>query len=188
MTNTTIQDQHDIGERLKFVRTRAGLSQRELAKRASVTNAAISLIEKNQNSPSVASLKKILEAIPMTLADFFSEESEMADQIFFKADELIPITNGAVCFRQVGRVQNRQLQVLYERYAPGADTGKSMLKHQSEEGGIVMAGQIELTVGERKQVLCAGDAYLFNSNEPHRFRNIGTEECVIVSACTPPYL
>ncbi|MGL6164952.1 MAG: helix-turn-helix domain-containing protein, partial [Aeromonas veronii] len=62
----------DIGHRLKAVRTKAALSQRELAKRSGVTNGFISQIEKNQVSPSVASLRKVLEGIPMSLASFFT--------------------------------------------------------------------------------------------------------------------
>ncbi|MGX9080005.1 helix-turn-helix domain-containing protein, partial [Klebsiella pneumoniae] len=54
----------DIGHRLKAVRTKAALSQRELAKRSGVTNGFISQIEKNQVSPSVSSLRKVLEGIP----------------------------------------------------------------------------------------------------------------------------
>ena len=49
-----------------------GLSQRELAKRAGVTNGMISLIEQNRVSPSVSSLKKVLDGIPMSLAEFFT--------------------------------------------------------------------------------------------------------------------
>jgi mannose-6-phosphate isomerase-like protein (cupin superfamily) len=61
-----------------------------------------------------------------------------------------------------------------------------MLSHNAEEGGIVLQGRLEVTVGERVQVLTAGDAYRFNSRLPHRFRNTGKQECLIVSACTPP--
>jgi mannose-6-phosphate isomerase-like protein (cupin superfamily) len=61
-----------------------------------------------------------------------------------------------------------------------------MLTHEGEEGGIVMQGRLEVTVGERTRVLKAGEAYLFQSTTPHRFRNIGDEVCVVVSACTPP--
>ena len=43
----------DVGERLRFVRARNKISQRELAKRSGVTNSTISLIESNQMNPSV---------------------------------------------------------------------------------------------------------------------------------------
>ena len=62
----------DVGAHLKAVRQMYGLSQRELAKRAGVTNGLISLIEQNRVSPSVSSLKKVLDGIPMALADFFT--------------------------------------------------------------------------------------------------------------------
>ena len=62
----------DIGSRLQAVRKSKGLSQRELAKRVGVTNSTISLIEQNKVSPSVSSLKKVLDGVPMSLAEFFT--------------------------------------------------------------------------------------------------------------------
>lgn len=185
----------DVGTRLKQIREQHGLSQRALAQKAGVTNGTISLIEQNRSSPSVSSLRKVLQGIPMSLAEFFSSDDlPPPEQIFFTGGELVELagelkgTVGQVSFRQVGDLRGRNLQVLHERYAPGADTGRTMLQHESEEGGIVVRGRIELTVGDRKQVLGPGDAYLFDSRIPHRFRNIGDEDCELISACTPPYL
>lgn len=178
----------DLGLRLRAIRESRGLSQRELARRAGVTNATISLIEHNQSSPSVASLKKVLDGLPMTLAEFFSLEMPEEDPVFFRADEFYDISRGEVSFRQVGDARRHNLQVLHERYAPGADTGRTMLRHESEEGGVVIEGEIELTVGHHRRRLGPGDGYLFDSRQPHRFRNVGDKDCVIISACTPPYL
>lgn len=186
----------DVGARLKQVRESNGLSQRQLAQRAGVTNGTISLIEQNRCSPSVSSLRKVLQGIPMTLAEFFSPgDLPPREQIFFKRRDLIELTGlvksrvGTISFRQVGDLRGRNLQILHEKYAPGADTGgRTLLQHDSEEGGIVVKGRIELTVGDRKEILEPGDAYLFDSRVPHRFRNVGDEECEIISACTPPYL
>ena len=50
----------DVGARLRAVRDRAGLSQRELAKKAGVTHSTISLIEQEAHAPSLASLHRIL--------------------------------------------------------------------------------------------------------------------------------
>ncbi|MDX1430844.1 MAG: cupin domain-containing protein [Gammaproteobacteria bacterium] len=179
----------DLGSRLRAIRKGLGLSQRELARRAGVTNATISLIEKNRTSPSVASLKKVLDGIPMTLAEFFSRDLPPEDQVFFAAGELVELTEGDLSFRQVcGDARHHRLQVLHERYGPGADTGEAMLSHESEEAGVIVRGRIELTVGEETRVLGPGDAYHFDSRIPHRFRNAGDDDCEIISACTPPYL
>jgi transcriptional regulator with XRE-family HTH domain len=178
-----------------MVREQRGLSQRELAQRAGLTNGAISLIEQNKSSPSVASLKRLLDAIPMTLSEFFAVvENESARKFFFTPDEFVELSPkdlgfGAkawVSLRQVGDVAGRALQVLHEVYAPGADTGPDLLSHDSEEAGVVVRGIVEVTVGECVRVLNPGDGYNFDSRIPHRFRNIGESECEIVSACTPP--
>jgi transcriptional regulator with XRE-family HTH domain len=185
----------DVGARLRAIREEKGLSQRQLAIRAGVTNGTISLIEQTRNSPSVASLRKVLQGIPMSLAEFFASEMPSTERIVFRADELVELTSeiqkrskGRIFFRQVGDLGNRTLQILHETYEAGADTGRTMLQHASEEGGVVIEGRIELTVSEERWVLGPGDSYLFDSRQPHRFRNPFEDPCVIVSACTPPYL
>jgi transcriptional regulator with XRE-family HTH domain len=177
----------DVGARLRAIREMHGLSQRELAKRAGVSNASVSLIEQNRSSPSVGSLKKVLDGIPMSLADFFSMEQAPREQVFFRAEELTVISDGQIRYAQVGRdPASRALQILHEHYQPGADTGQNMLRHASEEGGVVLRGRLEVTVGDQRRVLGPGDAYYFNSRLPHRFRTVGEEVCEVVSACTPP--
>lgn len=177
----------EMGDRLRELRERFGLSQRALATRAGVTNGMISLVEKNRSSPSVATLKKILDVFPMSLAEFFAVGQPAAPAIFFRAEELTEIGGGAISYRQVGAdLGGKALQILHERLQPGADSGEAMLRHDAEEGGVVVRGELELTVGMQTRILRAGDAYAFSSRIPHRFRNLGRETCEIVSACTPP--
>lgn len=177
----------DVGSRLKSLRVAAGLSQRALAKRAGVSNATVSMVEANRVSPSVAALKQILAGIPIGLADFFAEGAAAEDSVVFRAEELTEIGGGPVSYRQVGRdLSGKALQVLHERYRPGAESGRPVLSHQGEEAGLVVRGTLELEVAGQRYVLGPGDAYYFDSRKPHRFRNIGHDELVIVSACTPP--
>lgn len=180
----------DIGEKLKTIRKQRGLSQRELATRAGLTNGTISLIEQNRTSPSVASLKSLLDAIPISMAEFFSTiEDEDAPKVFYKASEfteIAPNGDGQLSLRMLGDAQNHTLQVLHEVYPPGADTGSEAIVHDGEEAGIVVKGSIEVTVDGRASILNPGDGYLFDSRLPHRFRNVGKITCEIVSACTPP--
>ncbi|WP_136247016.1 cupin domain-containing protein [Halomonas borealis] len=177
----------NVGARLRQLRKEKGLSQRELAKRARVTNSSISLIEQNSVSPSVSSLKKILDALPMSISTFFAGEKTSHPRPFYKAEELTEIGDGLLSWRLVAaRRPDRHMSILHERYPPGADSGEEMLEHDGEEGGVVIAGRIEITVDGEVEVLSAGDGYYFDSRLPHRFRNVDDTECVIVSANTPP--
>lgn len=187
MSNTPDPENIELGHRLRLLRTRAGLSQRALAKKVGVASATISLMEAGKISPSVGSLKRVLKGIPIGLADFFAFEPEPDHTVFYAAEELTEIGKGRLSLKQVGtRLLGRSLQILKETYALNADTGRVMYEHEGEEGGIVIAGRVEVTVGDERKILGPGDAYLFHSQKPHRFRQVGPVESVIVSACTPP--
>ena len=180
---------NDVAARLKAVRQMHGLSQRELAKRAGVTNGMISLIEQGRVSPSVASLKKVLDGLPMGLAEFFTMDPAGTTQVFYGRDELVELGEGPVSLRLVAAHRpGRRMAVLHETYEPGADTGAEMLHHVGEEGGVVVAGKVEVTIGGQTRVLGPGDAYYFASAVPHRFRNRGRERFEIISASSPPTL
>lgn len=178
----------ELGKRLAAVRKARGLSQRELAKRAGVTNSTISLIEQDRVSPSISSLKKVLDGFPMTMAEFFTlGETDNSHAVFFRRDAQPNVGQGAIEYYLVGAgVTDRKLAVLREVYGVGADTGDEMILHDGEEGGVVISGRIEVTVGDRVEVLGPGDGYYFDCRQPHRFRNVGDDDAVIVSANHPP--
>ena len=176
-----------IGRRLREVRKRLSLSQRQLARQSGVANATISQIEASKLNPTVSMLKRILDGIPISLGEFFSDEFEVRDRVFFRAAELTEIADGGVSFRQVGKnLGNRAIQLIQECYQPGAGTGRHAITHEGEECGIVLSGRLEVTVGDESAVLTKGDAYYFRSSQPHQFRNTGNEPCELITACTPP--
>ncbi|TKZ21381.1 cupin domain-containing protein [Shimia litoralis] len=191
-------DEFDVGSRLKALRLQFSLSQRQLAEAAGVPHGQISMIETNRSSPSVASLRKILGGFGISMSEFFEPDAVTTQQPFFTPGELRDLTSllyqgnepaqQKIEIKQVGDAKAHGLQILHERYEAGADTGGSMIEHDSNEGGIVISGELEITVGAEIRVLKAGDAYLFDSREPHRFRNISDRPAEVISACSPPYL
>lgn len=191
-------DDFDVGGRLKELRKQFNMSQRQLADAADVPHGQISMIETNRSSPSVASLRKILSGFGISMSEFFEPDATGTHQPFYTPSEFRDLTSllyrhdaavsSKLAIRQVGDAKTHGLQLLHERYEPGADTGESMIEHEAVEGGIVTIGELEITVGDDVKVLKAGDAYLFDSRKPHRFRNISDRPCEVISACTPPYL
>ena len=177
---------NDVMERLREIRRNLGLSQRELARRSGVTNATISLIESGKVNPSVGALKRVLSGIPMDLGTFFGFKLDRRDTAFYPAEALVEIGADPVSYRLVAAERaDKAVQILHEHYQPGADSGRVPLTHEGQEGGVIIRGHLEVTVGEVKKVIGPGDAYYFNSATPHRFRNIGEEVCEVVSACSP---
>ena len=179
--------ENEIGHRLKSIRTRMHLSQRQLGRQSGVANATISQIEAGKLNPTVSMLKKVLDGFPISLSEFFADEFEIRDRVFFRAGELTEIADGGVSYRQVGaNLGNRAIQLMQECYQPGSGTGRHAITHEGEECGIILRGRLAVSVGEQSAVLREGDAYYFRSNQPHQFHNPGNESCELITACTPP--
>lgn len=177
----------NLGPAIRALRSKSGMSQRALAQAADVSNGTISLIENHKIDPTVGQLKKILNALNISMAEFFEDSAAPSEKIFFAADELVDIGRGGISYRQISQPDRDQdLQIMSETYAPGADTGPTMLSHTGEEGGIIISGELEVLVRDERKLLKAGDAYQFPSHLPHRFRNTGKTECRLITACTPP--
>lgn len=179
----------NIGSRLRDLRRRRKLSLRALSRATGVALSFLSSLERGNNSVSVDKLKIILEALGTSLGEFFSREPEQPDKIVYRKEELTEIAGrgSGLSFKDVaaGRA-GRTLQLLFETYAPAADTGPRLYSHRAEEAGMVLKGKLELTVDGQVFVLRPGDAYYFDSRRPHRVRNIGKSKAEAVSVNTPP--
>lgn len=177
----------EIGRRLRDIRTRMKLSQRQLARQSGVANATISQIEAGKLNPTVSMLKRVLDGIPINLSEFFGDEFESGEQVFFRAEELTEIADGDVSFMQVGaNLRNKSLQMIKECYQPGAGTGRHAITHDGEECGFILSGRLQVSVGEQTTILRAGEAYYFKSDQPHHFHNPGNDVCELITACSPP--
>jgi len=139
-------------------------------------------------SPSIDTLGAVLDALGTTLPGFFSDlQSSLPYTPFYSSADLIEIGKAdTISYRVIGLDHpNRQMLMLHERYAIGADTGEEFT-HAAQEAGMVLSGAVEVTVGNQKRILGAGDGYYFDSRLPHRFRNVHDGPSEIVSAITPP--
>ena len=80
---------------------------------------------------------------------------------------------------------DRQLAMGVSTYQPGGSTGDDLYTHAGEEAGLVLRGEIELTLDDQVFHLLAGDSFSFSAGIPHRYRNPGKVEAQIVWANTP---
>jgi len=175
-----------VGARLRSVRELAGLSQRELAKRAGVTNATVSLIEQESHAPSLASLHRILNAIPISMAEFFALPTSRENVLFYNKDELTSVTRGATQLNVLGAERrDKKLQLFFERYSPGASTGDELISHEGETAAVVVQGTIEVEVDGKTHHIESGGGFQLLGKHPYRLRNVGRTTAIVVCACTP---
>ena len=84
---------HDVGEKIRVLRQRCGLSVRKLAELSGVTAGMISCVERQKVSPSLATLHKILSALGTNLAALLGGESDPGSGPVFVRERMTLVTD-----------------------------------------------------------------------------------------------
>ena len=82
----------EIGVKIRELRLKNQLTQEELADRCDLTKGYISQLENDGNSPSIATLKDILDCLGCSLTDFFADEQESV--VFTEEDTFVKESDG----------------------------------------------------------------------------------------------
>lgn len=172
----------EVGERLRQLRTAAGLSVRTLAARTGFSPSFISQVENGQASPSIASLERIAAALGTTLGEFF-EASGPTDPVVVHAPRRQQLrstwSRAEVEALGPGRAGSK-LEAVMITIAPGGRSSARPEAHAGEEFALVFEGEAVLTLGDEVHVLRRGDAVTFSSEVPHAWENTGLEPARIV--------
>lgn len=65
----------EVGDKLRRIRLEKGLTMKDVADAAQIAQSSLSYIEKGVNSPSIDTLKAILNSLGVSLQEFFAEPS-----------------------------------------------------------------------------------------------------------------
>ncbi len=171
-----------IGGRLQAIRKLYGLSQRELARRAEMTNSTLSMIEQGKVSPSISSLEKILQAFPVSLQDFFSEKMDVLPPVF-RANDFIQVEKGTVTSK-IMPIRNTKLDSLSltsQIFPKRSSTESHWMMNDGFLSGLVISGEIQLTLDGVEYSLKEGDGFHFSIHRSYFFKNENEDECRLVS-------
>jgi transcriptional regulator with XRE-family HTH domain len=189
----------ELGQHIRSVREEKNLKIIDVAKATGLTSSFISQVERSLVSPSIETLKKIGEALEVPLSYFFepSRDDEAQSQNSVVITERSPVVHEnqrkilspepGVVFYLLNPDMSGPIEFIYNIYEPGAGTGKGQYRHKGHECGLILEGELLVTVNDKSYHLKKGDSITFNSEEPHSKRNIGNTRCICVWANTPPW-
>lgn len=176
-----------IGERLKRLRLINSLTQEELANRADLTKGYISQLENDATSPSIATLKDIVDVFGITMEEFFAEHSRDED-VVFGIDARVQSTDdgaGITVELLVPGAQNRDMDPALVTLAPGEEMDEQGY-HEGEEFGYVLLGRIQLRLDDQVHSVRKGECFYFSSDKLHSVKNPGKTDAKILWVVTPP--
>jgi transcriptional regulator with XRE-family HTH domain len=176
-----------IGQKVAKWRKEKGLTLQELAGKAHLTAAFISQIEHDKASPSIATLKTIAHALEVRVIDFFADEI-IEDPVVTSPgqwiDVLIP---GWQCDskRLVKIVASKRMEPFLTTIKPGGKS-REPYSHPAEEFGLVLEGEITITVGNEAYTVGPMSSFYYSSLLPHSWINKGKKTCKIIWVVSPP--
>ncbi|WP_243746596.1 helix-turn-helix domain-containing protein [Zavarzinia compransoris] len=175
-----------VARNLKRLRTRQGLSLERLAVRSGVSRSMLGQIELGRSAPSISLLWKIARALGVPFSALTTAVDE-GGTVVLRADQAKSLTS------RDGRFISRALfPVTGDRRTEFYELRLSFLGHEvadphapgTIENLVVTRGRVEITVGEQRHELGAGDAIRFAADIPHAYRNTGREDAVMYLVMT----
>jgi transcriptional regulator with XRE-family HTH domain len=175
-----------IGDRLREERKRAGISQRELARRLGLSASMISQIESGLSKPSVGTLYAIVTELDLSLdrvirGDDYdrggaggSNPTLGSPKVSPPERQTIELASG-VRWEELTAESESGIDFLHATYEVGGSStpDQSLMRHHGREYGYVMSGTLGIQIGFQEYVLDAGDSIAFDSTRPHRLYNKG---------------
>jgi transcriptional regulator with XRE-family HTH domain len=184
------------GDLIRRYRQQRSLSLRAASKLTGLSPSLLSQIERGITEPSISSLRKIAEALGVSI--FFLIDESPAGGLDGR-----PLERQVVRPAQRRRVALPQSGLRYELLCPdvsgrmeawlgvlepGAATGEAARGHLSEEFMLVLSGAAELEYGDEKIVLEADDSIYLDGRVAHRLRTLGDRPLSFLSVLSPPVL
>lgn len=170
-----------VGAQLRTLRKARGLSLVQVAQSTGLSIGYLSQVERGLSSPNLRALTALADAFGVAVAALIGAHAGVpggpSGAVVARVAEQAGLSlwrTGIGKRRLAGGTTPDGAPYSFSmmEFAPGAGADDEPYRHQGEECGVVIKGRLELTVGARSWQLAPGDSFQFDSDEPHRFRNL----------------
>lgn len=172
-----------LGARIRHARRVAHLTMTQLAEKANCSESLVSKVESGQATPSLAMLHRIAAALNTNIATL-TEDGPVDCPVLRRGERPVISAGGIALERLVLPKRGGLLQANIHIVEPGA-ASDGQIVHAGEEVGYVLEGRLELTLGDERHEIRAGDSFTFASQLPHGYRNVGKTVARILWVNTP---
>jgi transcriptional regulator with XRE-family HTH domain len=163
------------------------MTLRQLAEATDLSESFLSQLERGLTDGSVASLRRIAEALSVNLADLFDRNGAAGARVLRQS------ARPAIKF---GRLAAKQLltpnvpdhfEIFSVEFEISGSTGDQQYTHgDSDEFILVQAGSVKLELAKDVFLLECGDSIVFRSSIPHRVVNVNGSASTVLWVISPP--
>lgn len=176
----------EIGDKIKSLRQKMGLTQEELAERSDVTKGFISQLERDLTSPSLDTFSNVLEALGTNFSGFFKLDKE--EKIVFTKDDYFEGTYDKLGMKMewiVPNAQKNSMEPVLFTLDKGGET-KEYTPYEGEEFGYIIEGEIKLLVGNKVYRIKKGETFYLSANQTRIIKNNYKGQSKLLWITNPP--
>jgi len=179
-----------VGERIKSLREKKGLSLQDLAQKTGHTSALLNQIENHLVSPPLGALGKIAHALDVRIGDLWGDEGKGASYALVRKGEASAVSRFAskegvsygYGYRSLGQgMKERHIEPYIVDLEPPTVKSPKPSVHDGEEFLYVLSGKMEVYLDGHTDVLEPGDSIQYDARIPHRVSAHGGEPAQIVA-------
>jgi transcriptional regulator with XRE-family HTH domain len=163
-----------IGDRIRDLRVSQRLTLQELGLKTGLSPSMLSLMERGKASPSIGSLIVVCAALGVHMTDLMaSGRPPLRDPVSRAAKQPVLETAKGVRRRVMREDDTRGIEVALNEYLPKTASAPEPIRHPGFEYGVVIEGQLIVSLDGTDHVLGEGDLISYESTRLHRIRNGG---------------
>ena len=179
-----------FGGKLREIRERKGVTLRELALQAGISESMLSQIERNRVSPSIDTLMRIVDLLAIDMEYLFRDFRKPKRLSVIRREQRRKIETDGVRYEELSLLHEPGEEHAVEAFLlvidPERERGNREYGHPGREMGILLSGEGEIEYGGETVRLREGDTVAFRSDAPHTLRCTGTEPLRAIWIITPP--
>ena len=179
-----------VGKRMREIRTRKGLTLKQVAQHAGVTSSLISQLECGKANPSLSVLSLIANCLEVSVGSLVDGSDVRADRspVLHRRNRKTLVTAGNARHQLLSQDCDLTCEFIMNEWAPGASASSGEVRHEGVECGLLLHGQLEVVLGHKRYILKVGDSITFPSTTPHEIFNPGPETAVTVWVNSVPWM
>jgi transcriptional regulator with XRE-family HTH domain len=174
-----------IGERIRERRQELGLSLRALAEEVDLTASFLSQIERAQAEPSIRSLRKIADALGVSLFYFLAEDEAISPVVRRDERRRLQLPGSKVICELLTPSIRRKMEALFINADPARGNIAQPLPEPTEECIVVFEGRLSVGLDDEEYILEPGDSIYFEGSRLRSLSAMGDKQALFLSAMTP---
>lgn len=178
----------ELSAKLRALRVEQGLTLEDLARSVGLSKSALSQIESGRIDPSLDTLRRLVQALKVTLASLFETRAAVDNRVVRRDQrKVFHIARNQLRYELLSPdLVGKRVEFLRVELDPAKGDTPAPYAHEGEEYGIVIRGRVEVFVDGSAYILRPGDSIFFHATSPHYVVNVGRSTAVTIWAIAPP--